>query len=119
MSIKRVNTYGNINVTKEAIATLVGGVVSECYGVVGMASRNIIKDGFAELLKYDNYSKGVIVNANGKGIDIEVYIVIGFNMKVTEVVSEVQKKIIYITEKALQTNVVSCNVYVQGIKVIG
>ena len=39
MSIERVTSYGNINISQEAIATLAGGVVSECYGVVGMASQ--------------------------------------------------------------------------------
>lgn len=51
MSIERVTSYGNINISQEAIATLAGGVVSECYGVVGMASQKLVKDGWAELLK--------------------------------------------------------------------
>ena len=54
MSIERVTSYGNINISQEAIATLAGGVVSECYGVVGMASQKLVKDGWAELLKKEN-----------------------------------------------------------------
>ena len=42
MSIERVTSYGNINISLEAIATLAGGVVSECYGVVGMASQKLV-----------------------------------------------------------------------------
>ena len=61
MSIERVTSYGNINISQEAIATLAGGVVSECYGVVGMASQKLVKDGWAELLKKENYSRGVVV----------------------------------------------------------
>ena len=34
----------------------------ECYGVVGMASKNA-KDGFWELLKRDSLSKGVKIHS--------------------------------------------------------
>ena len=61
MPIERNTKLGNINISEEAIATLAGGIVAECYGVVGMASQKILKDGLAELLKKDNYSKGIIV----------------------------------------------------------
>ena len=61
MGIERTTNLGNINISEEAIATLAGGVVSECYGVVGMASQKILKDGLAELLKKENYSRGAIV----------------------------------------------------------
>ena len=39
MTIEKVTSLGNINITEEAIATLAGQVVSECYGIVGMASK--------------------------------------------------------------------------------
>ena len=52
MSISKSTQYGNINVSIDAIASLAGGVVTECYGVVGMASqkfegwnRRITKEG--------------------------------------------------------------------------
>lgn len=86
MSIERVTSYGNINISQEAIATLAGGVVSECYGVVGMASQKLVKDGWAELLKKENYSRGVVVRKTDRGMELDLYIVIGFGVKVSEVV---------------------------------
>ena len=80
MSIERVTSYGNINISQEAIATLAGGVVSECYGVVGMASQKLVKDGWAELLKKENYSRGVVVRKTDKGMELDLYIVIGFGV---------------------------------------
>ena len=47
MAITKNTQYGNINIAIEAIASLAGGVVSECYGVVGMASQKILKEGLA------------------------------------------------------------------------
>ena len=57
MSIDRSTQLGTINISSDAIAMLAGGVVMECYGVVGMASQKLLKDGFAELLKRDNFSE--------------------------------------------------------------
>ena len=54
MSISKSTEYGNINISLDAVASLAGGVVTECYGVVGMASQKFVKDGIAELLKKEN-----------------------------------------------------------------
>ena len=61
MSIKKNTTLGNIKISDEAVATLTGSAVIECYGVVGMTSQKPLKDGFNELLKRENYSKGVVI----------------------------------------------------------
>ena len=119
MSIKKNTTLGNIKISDEAVATLTGGAVIECYGVVGMTSQKIFKDGISELLKKENYSKGVIVKNGSEGIEVDLYVVIGYGVKVTEVVSEIQKRVKYTLEKALGLDVTAVNVYVQGIKVIG
>ncbi|HBS92143.1 MAG TPA: Asp23/Gls24 family envelope stress response protein [Erysipelotrichaceae bacterium] len=119
MGIERTTNLGNINISEEAIATLAGGVVSECYGVVGMASQKILKDGLAELLKKENYSRGVVVRKGEEGYELDLYIVISFGVKITEVVSEVQKKVKYMLEKTLEQDFDKINVYVQGVKVIG
>ena len=67
MSITKSTQYGNINISMDAVAALAGGVVTECYGVVGMASQKILKDGIAELLKKENYTKGIVVRNTDEG----------------------------------------------------
>ncbi|MBV1708879.1 MAG: Asp23/Gls24 family envelope stress response protein [Firmicutes bacterium HGW-Firmicutes-10] len=119
MGIERSTSLGNINISEEAIATLAGGVVSECYGVVGMASQKVLKDGLAELLKKENYSRGVVVRKTETGYELDLYIVISFGVKITEVVAEVQKKVKYMLEKTLEQDFDKINVFVQGVKVIG
>lgn len=118
MSIIKNTNLGSINISNDAIATLAGGVVTECYGVVGMASQKVFKDGIAVLLKKDNYSKGVVVRSNGNGLEIDLYIIISFGVKVTEVISEVQKKVKYVLEKTLGLEVAACNVFVQDVRVV-
>lgn len=119
MSIEKNNEIGKITVSNEAVAMLAGGVVTESYGVVGMASQQIFKDGIAELLKGENYSKGVVVRNSKDGkFELDLYIIVGYNIKIAEVVYEVQKKVKYVLEKTLGQSFNSINVYVQGVKVI-
>ncbi len=117
MPIERNTNLGNINISEEAIATLAGGVVAECYGVVGMASQKVLKDGLAELLKKENYSKGIIVRKVDTKYELDLFIVISFGVKISEVVTEVQKKVKYELEKSLDLTFNAVNIYVQGIKV--
>lgn len=116
---ERSTKLGNINVSNEVIATIVGGAVTECYGVVGMASQKMLKDGLYELLKIENYSRGVLVTDGETGITVDVYIIVGYGMKISEIVFEVQKKVKYVLETSLDVEVDSINVYVQGVSVIG
>lgn len=116
---ERSTKLGNINVSNEVIATIVGGAVTECYGVVGMASQKMLKDGLYELLKKENYSRGVLVQDGEAGIVVDVYIIVGYGMKISEIVFEVQKKVKYVLETSLDVEVDSINVFVQGVSVIG
>ncbi len=119
MSIKKNTALGDIQISDDAIATLTGSSVNECYGVVGMSSQKPIKDGFFELLKKDNFAKGVIISKDDEGIVVDLYVIISYGVKVTEVVSEIQKRVKYTLEKTLNMDVAKVNVYVQGIRVIG
>ncbi len=119
MSIAKNTQYGNINISEEAVATLAGGVVTECYGVVGMASKKAFKDGLAELLKKENFSKGVVVRKNEESYELDIYIVVSFGVKISEVVLEVQKKVKYMVETTLDQKFDRINVFVQDVKVVG
>ena len=119
MAIRKDTSLGEIKISDDAIAVLAGGAVTESYGVVGMVSKSVIRDGFNELLKKENYSKGVIVKNTAKGLYVDLYIVVSYGVSITEVVKEVQKRVKYTLEKALKMDVDSVNVYVQGVKVVG
>lgn len=119
MSVERSNELGSINISHEAIASLAGGVVTESYGVVGMASQKVLKDGLAELLKKENYTKGIVVKETGLGLELDLYIIIGFGVKISEVIYEIQKNVKYVVEKSLDVKFAAVNVFVQGVSVIG
>lgn len=117
MPVYKKTNYGEINISIEAIANLTGGIVSEAYGIVGMASQNMLKDGFAELLRRDNYSKGVVVRKVDDKFEIDLFVVISSGVRISEVVTEVQKRVKYELNKHLEIDFDAVNVFVQGIKV--
>ena len=118
MTVEKKTNYGSISVSVEAVDSLAGGVITESYGVVGMASKQILKDGWAELLKKENYTKGVVVRNGKAGLEIDLYIVVSFGVKISEVVTEAQKKVKYMLEKSLSQEVAQVNVFVQGVRVV-
>ncbi|MEG0283526.1 MAG: Asp23/Gls24 family envelope stress response protein [Erysipelotrichales bacterium] len=119
MSFERVNNLGKLNISKHVIAEIAGGAATECYGVVGMASQKFFKDGIAEILKQDNFAKGIEINQADDGdMSIDIYIVIAYGIKISEIALEVQKKVRYVLESTLDITISSVNVFVQDIKVI-
>ena len=110
MSISKRTQYGNIEISIDAIASLAGGVVTECYGVVGMASQKFLKDGIAELLKKENYAKGVMVRQKEDHLELDLYIVVSHGVKISEIVYEVQQRVKYMLEKSLELEFKKVNV---------
>ena len=118
MTVEKKTRYGAISVTENAVASLAGGVITECYGVVGMASKQVLRDGWAELLKKENYARGVKVRKTENGLQIDLFIIVSFGVRISEVVQEAQKKVKYVLEKTLSEDIDSVNVFVQGVRAI-
>ena len=57
------NDLGNIHYSEEVLAKIVGLSTMECYGVVGMVSKNAT-EGFWELMRIENLAKGVNLKFN-------------------------------------------------------
>ncbi|GAJ25284.1 alkaline-shock protein [Liquorilactobacillus sucicola DSM 21376 = JCM 15457] len=118
MAVKIKTQFGNIDISNDVIATVVGGAATEIFGIVGMASKNQIKDNLNEILKRDNYSKGVVVRQEDAEVAVDVYIIVGYGTKISEVCRNVQDKVKYNLESMLGVTANSVNVFVQGVRVI-
>ena len=81
-----------------------------------MSSKRSIKEEINELLKKENYSKGIFVRKAKDGLEVDIYIVVGYGLRITEIVSLVQKKVKYELEKTFDLKFSAINVYVQGVK---
>lgn len=79
-------------------------------------SKKKLKDGYYDLLRKENYSKGIVARDGETGLILDLYVLLGYGIKMTEVLREVQKKVKYVVESTLDVNVESVNVYVQGVR---
>lgn len=117
MMVEISTQIGQIDVAVEVIETLAGGAAMDCYGLVGMASRKQLKDGITELLRRDNLSKGVVVREEEEGIHIDMYIIVSYGTKISEVAHNVQSKVNYTLDQTLGLSASSVNIFVQGVRV--
>ena len=52
------------------------------------------------------------------GLEIDLYIIVSFGVRISEVVQEAQKKVKYVLEKSLNMPVASVNVFVQSVRAV-
>jgi uncharacterized alkaline shock family protein YloU len=105
---------GKIEVSQQVIASIAGHAANGCYGIVAMAARGL-RDGIAERLQRENLNRGVEVRVDPDGINIELYCVVEYGVRITEVAHSLQDAVRYEVEKALGIKVKVVNVNVQGI----
>lgn len=106
---------GKIEVSTSAIASLAAQAVLECYGVVGMASKDLAS-GISETLQPGSHHRGVTVHIHGNEIVIDLYVVIQYGTRITMVARNIQSGVKYALEKALGIPVSLVNVHVQGLR---
>lgn len=106
---------GKLILSDEAIATIAGAAAIECYGVVGMAGRKMT-DGIYELLRKENLSRGVAVSVEGDAVYIDIHIIVGYGVRISEVARMVVDKVRYTVEKTTSLAVKKVTVHVQGIR---
>ena len=108
---------GKVDISEEVIATIAGAAAIECYGLVGMSSRKI-SDGVSGLLKRDNLAKGVSVIFNDNDLIIELNIIVGYGVKISEVATNVMERVHYTTQTMTGLSVSEVNVTVQGVRLL-
>lgn len=118
MVIKQTTQDGTIYISDEVVAVLAGSAALECYGLVGMASRHSFKDGISDLLGRENLSKGVEVRHEDGSLMIDLYIVVSYGTKISEVAHNVQSKVRYVLNDIVGVQVDGVNIIVQGVRVL-
>lgn len=116
MSIRAVNEYGSIIIDDQVIATIAGISAMECYGIVGMASKSAT-EGFFELLRREQLTKGIKVSTIDEKIIIDLYAVFQYGVKISVVAENVISKVKYSVESLLGVHVEKVNIFVQGVRV--
>ena len=117
MALEINNDLGHVSISDDVIASVAGGTAVSCYGIIGMASKTQVKDGITEILGKENYSKGIIVKKDDGKLVIDLYIIVMYGTKISEIANNVQSSVKYQIEKTLGVKVDEVNIFIQGIKV--
>lgn len=107
---------GKVEVSPTAIASLASQVVLECYGVVGMATKDLAS-GIVEILQPASHRRGVNVSIDGDQVVVDLYVVIEYGTRIATVARNIQSVVKYTLEKALGVPVIAVNVHVEDLRV--
>jgi uncharacterized alkaline shock family protein YloU len=110
------NELGKIIIDEEVIAKTAGIAVMECYGLVGMSSRGV-QDGLADLLGWENISKGVGVAIEDERVHLDLNIIVEYGTNIHEVAHNVMERVRYTLENKVGIEVVTIDVNVRGVRV--
>jgi uncharacterized alkaline shock family protein YloU len=108
--------FGKIEISPAAIASIASQAVLESYGVVGMAAKSF-RDGLVELLAPSASHRGVDVHLVNGQITIDLYVIIEYGTRISEVAHNIMSAVKFRVEKALGLSVAEVNVHVQGLRV--
>ncbi|MDR0300350.1 MAG: Asp23/Gls24 family envelope stress response protein [Streptococcaceae bacterium] len=109
---------GEVEISTEVIATVVGTSTTEIFGVVGMTSQRAVRDNVRQILRQENYSRGVSVNSDAEGTTIDIFVVMSYGVKISEVARNIQERVRFNLENQLGLTNVKVNVNVESVKVV-
>jgi len=121
MSKQEITNYNNdenlgqLKVNDEVIAIIAGLATVEVDGVFAMSGG--LSGGIAEVLGIKNLSKGIKVEAKGKKVEVNIYIIAEFGARIPDVAWNIQEKVKKVVEKITGMEIVEVNIHVQGVNI--
>lgn len=116
MAAKISNEYGNISIENEVIARIAGLAAMDCYGIVGMAIKNV-KDGFVQLLKRESLTKGINLLVNENKISLDFHIIVEYGTNISAIADNLINTVKYKIEDSIGLEVEHINIFVEGVRV--
>ena len=113
-SLRSTGQRGRIEVFPAVVGAIAGHAATECYGVMGMAARGL-RDGVATLLRRESLHRGVEVREVNGQLAIDVYVVVQYGTRITEVAHNLQGAVRFRVERMVGVPVSEVNVFVQGV----
>jgi uncharacterized alkaline shock family protein YloU len=111
-----IEKLGKIEISQRAIASIAADAVLRSYGVVGMASARL-KDGLAEMLRREHLERGVVVRIKDGEVTINLYVVLEYGIRISEVGRNIAQAVKFAVEKAIGVPVAHVSVNVQGLRI--
>lgn len=116
MPSKFTNEFGNIIINEEVVAEVSGMTAMECYGIVGMAARNV-KDGIVQLLRGESLTKGIAVRLHENKANIDLHIIVEYGTKISAVADNLTSTVRYKVKDMLGIEIESIKIYVESVRV--
>ena len=116
MTAKLENEYGVITIDDEVIARIAGYAALDCYGIVGMAAKNV-KDGLVQLLKLESLTKGIKMTINENKINLEFHIIVEYGTNISVIANNIISTVKYKVEEYAGLKVEGINIFVDGVRV--
>jgi uncharacterized alkaline shock family protein YloU len=113
-SLRSARERGRIEVFPAVVGAIAGHAAIECYGIMGMAARGL-RDGVATLLRRENLHRGVEVREIDGQLAIDVYVVVQYGVRITEVAQNLKSAVRFEVERSTGVPVAEINVFVQGV----
>ena len=115
--IRQNNENGTVQVSTNVYVDIAGTAASNCFGVKGMAARNV-KDGVYHLLRVESMGKGVRVEFHEDDtISIDLHIMVDNGVNLSAVGASIISEVRYVVEKCTGTKVRNVNVYVDSMMI--
>ncbi|MGL4791723.1 MAG: Asp23/Gls24 family envelope stress response protein [Anaerotignaceae bacterium] len=116
MTAKIETQIGIITIENEVIARVAGITAMECYGIVGMAAKNV-KDGFFQLLKVESLTKGIKVTVVENKVSIDFHVIVEYGTNIKAIADNIVSTVKYKLEQTLDLEVEKINIFVEGVRV--
>ncbi len=100
--------HGRLTIAREAVAEIVAETTLGCYGVVGLTTGSRVGRMFRR--------EGISVDGDGKGLRIEVHVVVEHGLNLAEVASTVRSQVAYEVERLTGLTVGAVEVVIQRVR---
>ncbi len=107
---------GDLHVSNDVLADVVGNAAMQCYGVVGMTAPNAA-DGIAKILPASRLRRGVVVTQAEQGVRVDLYIVVEYGINVSTVTRNLTDAVRFALTDYTRIPLDTIEIHVQGIKI--
>ena len=120
MQIKISNEAGRIVIDHEVVARVAGYAAMDCYGVVGMAAKNI-RDGLVHLLRRESLTKGIMIKRGldaqgGDVLALDLHIIVEYGTNISAIAQVLIDTVKYRVQEYVGIEVADINIFVDGIR---
>lgn len=110
----KIESYkGDIVITEECFANLIGAAVRECYGVAGMSVSGA-KQGLLSIIRRKDPTRGVRVKFVDDKLQIDLHIAVMYGVNISAIVKSIVHKVKYVVEDATEMSVSKVTVHVDS-----